>query len=128
LIALLCVYFGCSALVLSGIGVYSALAYSVGRRFREFGIRMALGAQEADIVRTVSGRLAVAIALGLAGGLAASAVLLRLMKNFLFQVDPFDVSSFTLAAIILLFCSVIAAVIPTWRAIRVEPAVALRQE
>ncbi len=128
LITLLCVFFGCSALVLSGIGVYSALAYSVGRRRREVGIRMALGAQQADIVWTVSARLAVAVASGIAGGLVASAVLLRLIKSLLFQVDPLDVSTFTLAAVILLFCSVIAAVIPTWRAIRIEPAVALRQE
>jgi hypothetical protein len=128
LITLLCVFFGCSALVLSGIGVYSALAYSVRRRLREFGIRTALGAQQADIARTASGRLAAAIGLGIAGGLAASALLLRLLKSFLFQVDPLDVSSFTLAAVILLLCSVIAALIPIWRATRVEPAVALRQE
>jgi predicted permease len=128
LITLLCAFFACSALLLSGIGVYSALAYSVGHRLREFGIRMALGAQRADIVRAVSSRVAIAVQSGVVGGLVASSLLLRFIKSFLFQVDPLDVWSFTLATVILLFCCTAATVIPTRRAIQIEPAIALRQE
>lgn len=128
LIALLCMFFGLSALLLSAVGVYGALAYSVGRRLRELGIRKALGANPADIVRTVSARLAGAVALGILGGLGASALLLKLIKSLLFQVNPFDAPSFAFAATILLFCSAIAVVIPILRAIQMDPGIALRQE
>jgi predicted permease len=128
LVTLLCAFFGLSALALSAIGIYSALAYSVGRRLRELGIRMAVGAQSLDIVRTVSAGLAVAVLLGVMSGLAASALLLKSIKSLLFQIDPFDIPSFSLAAVILLGSGAIAAAIPAWRAIKIEPAIALRQE
>ena len=128
LVTVLCAFFGFAALLLSCAGIYSTLAYSVELRSREIGIRMAIGAQAYDIVRTVSGRLAAAILMGIAGGLAASALLLRFVRSLLFQVDPLDLSSFTVAAFVLLFSSVMAAAVPTWRAIKVEPAIALKQE
>jgi predicted permease len=128
LVTLLCAFFGIAALLLSVIGIYSALAFSVGRRLRELGIRMAIGAQAADIVRTVTARLSVAVSLGLIAGLAASALLLKFMRALLFQPGSTDIPSFATAVAILLFCSATAAAVPAWRAIHIEPTVALRQE
>jgi predicted permease len=128
LVTLLCAFFGIAALVLSVIGIYSALAISVGRRLRELGIRMAIGAQASDVVRTVTARISIAVSLGLIAGLAASAMLLKFMRALLFQPGATDVPSFAVAVAILLFCSAAAAAVPAWRAIDIKPSVALRQE
>ena len=128
LVMVLCAFFAISALLLCGVGIYSALSYSVDRRSRELGIRMALGAQVKDIVQTVAARLTIALAFGTCGGLLLSVLLLKFLTSFLFQVSPLDIPSYLVAAVMILFCSLAAVSVPAWRAIRVEPSVTLRQE
>jgi predicted permease len=121
-------FFGLAALSLSAIGLYGNLAYSVARRSKELGIRIALGAQVRDIVRSVSGRIVWAIAIGLLAGAGAATFLLRFAGGLVFGIDPLDPVSFAAAAMVLIVCSVIAAIPPSWRAVQTDAAVALRQE
>ncbi len=128
LVTMLCAFFGMTGLALSATGLYGALAYSVARRSRELGIRIAVGAQAGDIVRTVSARIVLAVAMGLVGGVFAASVLLRFARSLLFGVDPLDPISFVTAAVVLILCSTIAAASPSWRAANTNPNIALRQE
>jgi putative ABC transport system permease protein len=116
------------ALLLAVIGVYGVIAYSVGQRVHEFGIRMALGAQRHQlqwmVLRQSTRKLAVGLALGIAGALA----LTRWMASLLFAVGPADVLTFSLMAALLLTVTLVDSYIPTRRASRVDPMVALRNE
>jgi ABC-type antimicrobial peptide transport system permease subunit len=104
------------------------LAYSVSRRKRELGIRLAIGAQAGHIVRTVCGRMTWAVFVGLVSGLALGAAALRLARGFLFEVDPLDKISFASAALAVLLCGGLAALIPSWRALRTDAAASLRDQ
>jgi ABC-type antimicrobial peptide transport system permease subunit len=128
LVTLLCAFFGLAALALSAIGLYANLAYSVARRSKELGIRIALGAQVRDILRTVSAQLLFAVGLGLLLGSALAVFLLRFTRTLVFGVDPFDPASFAGAAAILLLCSILAATPASWRAVKTDVNSALRQE
>ncbi len=128
LVTILSGFFGIVALLLSALGLYGALAYSVARRTREFGIRIAVGAQLSDIIRTVCARMGWSIAIGLSGGVTAAVVLLGFARSLFFGVEPVDPLSFAVAGGVLLLCSVIAAASPSWRAARTDPALALREE
>jgi macrolide transport system ATP-binding/permease protein len=128
LVALLSAFFGAIAIALAGIGMYGALAFSVARRTRELGIRIAVGARVRHIVRTVCAPVMVALASGVAAGLVVSVFLLRWTERLLFGVRPIDPGSFTAAAVFLLACAVAAAALPTFRAIRIPPSSALREE
>ncbi len=120
--------FAALALVLACIGVYGLMAYSVSRRTREIGVRMALGAKRADVLRMVLGsglRLAfVGIAIGLAGALATS----RLLASLLFEMSPINPAIFCLAAVVLAATAVAASLLPARRAASVDPMQALRVE
>jgi len=120
--------FGALALLLASIGVYGVTAYSVSRRIREFGIRMALGAEQKDILRLVVGwEMGVAAAGMLAGALAALP-LGKFLGHLLFNATGAD-SAASLAAVGLLAgVSALAAYLPARRAARVDPLVALRYE
>jgi putative ABC transport system permease protein len=116
------------ALLLAAIGTYGVLSYTVTQHRREIGIRMALGAERALVLRTVMGHGLKLTAVGLVAGLAAALVLTRLMETLLFDVRPNDPA--TLAGVAALIAAVAAAasLIPAFRATRVDPIVVLKDE
>lgn len=120
--------FGATALTLAAAGVYAVLAYAVARRRREMGVRMALGARGADIVRLVVREGAVLAGMGVVAGIAGAALLTRALRGVLYGVTAADPVSFALAAAALTGVALLAAWLPARRAARVDPAVALRAE
>jgi predicted permease len=116
------------AVLLSAVGIYGIMAFSVTQRTQEIGVRMALGARNADVFRMVM-RNGVKLALiGVALGLGASHVLTRLMSSLLFEVSATDPTIFLVDALLLLTVSLLACYIPARRATRVDPLAALRYE
>jgi predicted permease len=120
--------FAALALVLSCVGIYGVISYLVGSRTHEFGVRMALGAQRADVLRLVLGEGAVMTLLGVIVGTAASLGLTRLMANQLFGVTAHDPVTFAAVAMLLMLVAILACYLPARRATRVDPMVALRYE
>jgi putative ABC transport system permease protein len=119
---------GALGMLLAALGVFGVLSYSVSQRFREIGIRMALGAQATDVLRLVVGhglRLAV---IGSASGAVASLVITRWMSSLLFGVSATDPATFSAAVLVVTFAAGLAAYVPARRALRVDPMVALRYE
>ncbi len=116
------------ALVLSSVGIYGVISYLVGQRTREIGIRVALGARRADVLRLVLGHSVKMALIGVAIGLLASLGLTRLMVNMLYGVSPVDPLTFLGVAVILTAVALAACYIPARRAMRVDPMVALRYE
>jgi putative ABC transport system permease protein len=116
------------ALLLSGIGIYGLTAYSVSRRTREIGLRMALGADRSDILRLVVGRgLLVGLA-GVALGIPGALGIARLMRGMLFGIGPNDPMVFVSVAAMLVALAAIASYVPARRAMRVDPVIALKHE
>jgi len=124
----LCLIFAGLALLLSAIGIYGVLAYSVAQRTREIGIRVALGAQARDVVRMVVGQGILLAGFGLVVGLVAALLLTRLLASVLYGVKPTDPAVFVIVAGILGCVAVGAALVPSLRALRIRPANALRYE
>jgi putative ABC transport system permease protein len=118
--------FASLALVLAAIGVHGVLSYDVTRRVREIGIRMALGAERGAVLRLIAGRALALAAIGAAVGGAGAFALTRTLSAMLFGVTPHDPMTFAASAGILTMVALAAAVIPAWRAARVDPAAALR--
>ena len=120
--------FGGVALLLSAVGLYGLLSYSVARRTREIGIRAALGAQRAELARMVvaegMGRCLIGLAAGTAAALAAS----RLLASLLYGIRPGDVRVSVAVAAVLAAASLAACALPARRATAVEPSTALRTE
>jgi predicted permease len=116
------------ALLLAAVGLYGVLAHSVGERLPEFGLRMALGATPASLLGGVIGRGVALAAAGMAAGLAGAIALSRLIAAFLFGVTATDPATYTAVAVVLLLTAALASYLPGRRAMRVDPAVALRQE
>jgi predicted permease len=119
---------GALGMLLAALGIYGVLSYTISQRVREIGIRMALGAQSADILQLVIGqglRLAVA---GAAAGAVISLILTRWMTTLLFGVSPTDPTTFAIVILLVTGVSVLAAYIPARRAMRMDPMVALRYE
>jgi len=120
--------FATIALVLAAVGIFGVLTFSVRERTREFGVRVALGATTRDILRLVV-RSGVKLAgTGVAIGLFAAALLTRTLASLLFGVTPLDPVTFVTAPAVLAVTALAACVAPAMRAIRVDPAVTLRQE
>jgi putative ABC transport system permease protein len=116
------------ALILASIGLYGVVAFSVGQRTQEFGIRMALGAQRRDVFRLVVGQGMVLAGVGLALGLIAALGLTRFLASLLFHVQTFDPITYVCVSLLLAFVALLACYIPARRATRVDPMTALRIE
>ena len=120
--------FAALALVMASVGLYGVLAYSVGQRTREIGIRMALGCDRGGVFKLVLRHglvlTTVGVALGMAGALAAT----RLLERLLLGVSPTDPLTFASVAVTLLLVAALACALPARRATRIDPAVALRYE
>jgi putative ABC transport system permease protein len=128
MVMVLLVSFAALALVLSALGIYSVLSYSIAQRTREIGLRVALGAERGSVLRLVVGggvRLAV---LGIAMGIAVALALTQLMRDLLYGVRATDPLTFGAVVIVLAATSVFACYIPARRAMKVDPIVALRYE
>jgi len=122
------VIFGVVSLVLAAIGLYAVMAFSVSRRVREMGIRMALGATAGSVVRLICRQGATQILIGMGIGLLLGAGLVRMVSMLLFEVRPGDLSVFGVVASVLGLAAFVACIIPAFRATRVDPLVALRSE
>jgi putative ABC transport system permease protein len=120
--------FACIALLLAGIGIYGVTAYSVSRRTRELGIRMALGAQSRDVSGLVIRQGMMPVLLGIVIGLSSALFLTRWMSSLLFRVSANDPSTFAGIALLLVAIALLACWLPARRATRVDPLVALRHE
>jgi predicted permease len=116
------------ALVLTAVGIYSVLAYTVSRRVREIGIRMALGASNADVLKLVVGDGMKPILLGVTIGLAAALALGRVVSSLVYGVRPSDPLTFATVALLLVAVGLLATALPAYRATRIEPTRTLREE
>jgi len=121
-------FFGLLALVLACIGLYGLLSYEVARRTREIGIRMALGAQQRDVLRLVVGQGIVLALVGAAVGIGVAIGVTRYMASMLYDVHANDPATIAGVAILLTLVALAACYIPARRATRVDPMVALRYE
>ena len=128
LVAHLAIGFACVAGLLAAIGLYGTLAYYVSRNRRGIGIRVAIGAARANIVELLAGRVARLIGAGVVMGLVASFALSGWVRAMLFGVGPSDPVSMGVAAAVLILIAVAALLLPAWRAMRIDPAVTLREE
>lgn len=120
--------FAALALVLTSVGIYGVLSYQMARRTNEIGIRLALGAQQSDVMRLVIGQGMKMTMIGIATGLVSSFALTRFIKSLLFEVSETDPVTFVVIAILLALVALAACYIPARRAMKVDPLKALRYE
>ncbi len=120
--------FAALALLLAAVGLYGVVSYTVSQRTRELGVRMALGAAPSEIVRLVLQSGAKTVLLGLAVGVACATVVTQFLRTLLFDVRALDPAALAAAVVTLTAIAAVAHWIPVRRALRVDPAIALRQE
>ncbi len=128
LMALLSLFFGVLALLLTSIGLYGVLAYSVAQRTNEIGVRMALGAQRRDVILLVMRESMAHVAIGISAGIVAVLGTSKLIAALLYGIQPNDVGNLALAVIVFLLVAGTAAYLPARRASHLEPLCALREE
>ena len=117
---------GRRVLVLAAIGIYGVLASAVAERRREIGIRVALGADQARVMRMVLDQTLRLAGLGLALGLAGALALTWILETLLFEVAPTDLATFATAAAVLLLVTLLASLVPARKATRVDPLIVLK--
>ena len=120
--------FGGMALFLAAIGLYAVVSYTVSQGTRELGLRMALGAGTRDLIRLVMSRGLLLTASGVAIGVVAAIMLTRLMGGMLYKVSPHDPLAFGCAIMVITIASLTACFLPAWRATRIDPVQALREQ
>jgi ABC-type antimicrobial peptide transport system permease subunit len=120
--------FAALALTIAAIGVYGVVAYSVSRRTREIGVRMALGADRAGVLWLVFRESLLLVGGGLAGGFVAAALAARAIRSLLFQTSPADAVTYGAVTVVLGVVALLASYLPARRAVAVDPATALRCE
>jgi len=120
--------FGLLALVLACVGLYGLLSYEVTRRTREIGIRMAMGAQQTDVITAVLGQAGTLVLTGAFIGIAGSLAVARLLRTFLYGVDSNDPATLIAVIVVMGLVALVACYVPARRASKVDPMVALRYE
>jgi predicted permease len=128
MLAVLSAIFGCVALALSMLGLYGVMAYTVARRRNEIGVRIALGADRARVLRMVLGDVTRVVVIGVVIGAAGALASGKLVTAFLFGLTPADPRVLGVAALVLMAVALGAGLIPAWRASRVDPVAALRED
>jgi ABC-type antimicrobial peptide transport system permease subunit len=120
--------FAAAAVVLAMLGLYGLLAQAARERVPEVGVRMALGARRADVVRLFLGEAGRLVGYGLAAGVAAAVAGTRLLRGLLYGVSATDPTTYLAVALLLSVVALAAAAVPAWRAARTDPGRALRAE
>lgn len=118
--------FGAIALLLAAVGIYGMLAQTVAARTPEIGVRMALGADAASVVRLVLRQVSGAVAFGAAAGSIAALLLARLLDSLLYEIEPTDLAAYVAALAVLTLVGLLAGLVPARRAARVDPVAAMR--
>ena len=120
--------FGALALLIASVGMYSVMHYSVAQRLHEMGIRVALGAQRADIFRLVIAQTLAVVSIACIVGLSVVLLGGRLWADLLYRTSPRDPAVLAFATSLLLASGIAASLLPAWRATRVDPVTALRAD
>jgi len=128
LLAMLSGFFGALALLLAGLGLYGVTAYAVSRRRIELGIRLALGATPASVVRNVLARATLLVSLGVLAGAVVSLWASRFARSLVYGISPRDPATFIGAALVLVSIAIVAAALPAWRAASIDPGLTLREQ
>jgi putative ABC transport system permease protein len=121
-------FFGLLGLLIASVGIYGVMSYSVARRTREIGLRMALGAESRDVVKLVVKQGMGLVLIGTVAGLALAAAATRLIASLLYGVTSTDPATFAGVAIFLMIVALLACYLPARKATKIDPMVALRHE
>jgi ABC-type antimicrobial peptide transport system permease subunit len=116
------------ALLLTSVGIYGVVAYTTSLRAQEVGIRVALGASPADVVRVILRGSMIPLCVGLAISLTAALLLARLLTSLLYEISPTDPATYVIAGVVLLAIGAAASLRPAWKAATGDPLKALRAE